>query len=123
VRHVLASETATIQDSAHFNGSLVPGDGVNVVFPLLLGPNRGIYSLLTGKCRMRSRLSISVSSARCCLLFNCCFGPGAGQAIVAAAALSEALHTGHAHADLKRRMNDLLGYGLALEGLAAVQRV
>jgi enoyl-CoA hydratase/carnithine racemase len=27
----------------------VPGDGVNIVWPLLLGPNRGRYFLLTGQ--------------------------------------------------------------------------
>jgi hypothetical protein len=46
---VLASENATIQDSAHFNGGLVPGDGVHIVFPLLMGTNRGRYFLLTGQ--------------------------------------------------------------------------
>ncbi len=46
---VLASETATIQDSAHFNGGLVPGDGVHIVFPMLMRINRGRYFLLTGQ--------------------------------------------------------------------------
>ena len=46
---VIASEQATIQDSAHFNGGLVPGDGVHIVFPLLMGMNRGRYFLLTGQ--------------------------------------------------------------------------
>lgn len=46
---VLASDTAIIQDAAHFTGGLVPGDGVHVVFPALMGPNRGRYFLTTGQ--------------------------------------------------------------------------
>ena len=46
---VIASETAAFQDSAHFPGGLVPGDGVHVVYPMLLGANRGRYFLLTGQ--------------------------------------------------------------------------
>lgn len=46
---VLASENAAFQDSAHFSGGLVPGDGVHVVFPLVMGLNRGRYFLLTGQ--------------------------------------------------------------------------
>jgi enoyl-CoA hydratase/carnithine racemase len=46
---VLASEKAAFQDSAHFVGGLVPGDGVHVVFPLAMGLNRGRYFLLTGQ--------------------------------------------------------------------------
>ena len=46
---VLASETAEFQDSAHFPNGMVPGDGMHVVYPLLLGPNRGRYFLLTGQ--------------------------------------------------------------------------
>ena len=46
---VLASDTTTFQDTAHFQGGLVPGDGVHVVFPLLMGTNRGRYFLLTGQ--------------------------------------------------------------------------
>ena len=40
---VLASEDASFQDSAHFINGLIPGDGVPVVFPMLLGLNRGQY--------------------------------------------------------------------------------
>jgi enoyl-CoA hydratase/carnithine racemase len=46
---VLASDTATFADAAHFPGGLVPGDGMQVLWPLLLGPNRGRHFLLTGQ--------------------------------------------------------------------------
>src|SRR3981189_2555712 len=46
---VLAADTAQFQDSAHFNSEVVPGDGMHIVYPLLLGMNRGRYFLLTGQ--------------------------------------------------------------------------
>ena len=46
---VLAAEEASFQDSGHFTGGLVPGDGVHVVYPLLLGLNRARYFLITGQ--------------------------------------------------------------------------
>ena len=46
---VLASEDCIFQDSAHFQGGMVPGDGVHIVFPFLLGPNRARYFLLMGQ--------------------------------------------------------------------------
>ena len=46
---VLAADTAQFQDSAHFLSDVVPGDGMHIVYPLLLGMNRGRYFLLTGQ--------------------------------------------------------------------------
>ena len=46
---VLACEEASFQDSAHFANRTVPGDGINLFMPLLLGLNRGRYFLLTGQ--------------------------------------------------------------------------
>jgi enoyl-CoA hydratase/carnithine racemase len=46
---VLASETTIIQDGVHFLNNLVPGDGVNIFFPMLMGLNRGRYFLLMGQ--------------------------------------------------------------------------
>jgi enoyl-CoA hydratase/carnithine racemase len=47
---VLAAESAQFQDCSHFTGgSLVPGDGVHIVYPMLLGVNRARYFLLTGE--------------------------------------------------------------------------
>ncbi|MCH2173701.1 enoyl-CoA hydratase/isomerase family protein [Myxococcota bacterium] len=46
---VLASETATFKDAPHFRYGTVPGDGVHLLWPLLLGMNRGRHFLLTGK--------------------------------------------------------------------------
>lgn len=47
---VLAAEDATFEDTAHFhNGGIVPGDGINVVYTMLLGLNRARYLMLTGQ--------------------------------------------------------------------------
>jgi enoyl-CoA hydratase/carnithine racemase len=46
---VLASDTAVFADIAHVPGGAAPGDGVQVIWPMLLGPNRGRYFLLTGQ--------------------------------------------------------------------------
>jgi enoyl-CoA hydratase/carnithine racemase len=46
---VVASETASFQDAPHFPSGIVPGDGAHVVWPLVLGPNRGRYFLLSGQ--------------------------------------------------------------------------
>jgi enoyl-CoA hydratase/carnithine racemase len=46
---VLAAETATFRNAHIAELGLVPGDGNHVVWPLLLGPNRGRYFLLTGQ--------------------------------------------------------------------------
>lgn len=45
---VLADTRAVVQDSAHFPNRTVPGDGINIVLPLLMGINRAKYVLLTG---------------------------------------------------------------------------
>lgn len=46
---VLAAEGAEFADLAHFTQGVVPGDGAHVVWPALLGPNRGRQFLLTGQ--------------------------------------------------------------------------
>lgn len=46
---VLAAEHTEFADLAHVPGGAVPGDGVHTVWPMLLGPNRGRYFLLTGE--------------------------------------------------------------------------
>jgi enoyl-CoA hydratase/carnithine racemase len=46
---VLCAEDIIIQHAAHFVNGVVPGDGMNVFMPLLMGFNRGRYMLLTGQ--------------------------------------------------------------------------
>jgi enoyl-CoA hydratase/carnithine racemase len=46
---VLASATAEFADLAHFVHGVVPGDGVHVVWPMLLGINRARHFLMTGQ--------------------------------------------------------------------------
>ena len=120
---VLVAERAQFQDSAHFPSDMVPGDGMHVVFPLLLGANRGRACLLTGK----------VISAEEAVQWGLAFEVVPNEQLAARAReLAESLA---AKSDLvlrysrimlveqlKRQMQDLLGYGLALEMLALQAR-
>jgi 6-oxocamphor hydrolase len=46
---VIASDNALFQDAPHFMSGIVPGDGAHVVWPHVIGANRGRFFLLTGQ--------------------------------------------------------------------------
>lgn len=46
---VIGTPDVVMQDSAHYRGGLVPGDGVHVAYPALMGPTRARYFMLTGE--------------------------------------------------------------------------
>jgi enoyl-CoA hydratase/carnithine racemase len=118
---VLAAETAVFQDAAHFQGGAVPGDGVHVVWPLLLGPNRGRAFLLTGA-------EISATEALACGVVAEVLPPDRllDRAWELARQLAQAPDLTLRYTrvvltePLRRALAADLGYGLALEGLAAI---
>jgi enoyl-CoA hydratase/carnithine racemase len=118
---VLASEDAAFQDTAHFINRTVPGDGMNVVLPLLMGYNRGRYFLMTGQ---------SLTAADALGLGLVAEVLPRERLLERAWQLAEELLEQNplvlrytrlvfTH-PLKKAMHDVLGYGLALEGLAVV---
>jgi len=120
---VLASETAAFQDSAHFPSDLVPGDGMHIVYPLLLGMNRGRYFLLTGQ-------TIEAQEAKALGLVAEVLPKD--KVLPRAWELAEELtrkptlllrYTRLMFTEyLRRQMHDMLGYGLAMEGLALMEK-
>jgi enoyl-CoA hydratase/carnithine racemase len=118
---VIASDNAEFQDAPHFPNGLVPGDGVHIVWPLVLGVNRGRYFLLTGqKLSAREAQTLGVVSEvvpRERLLNR-------AREIAGEIVKRPTLATRYARVamtqQLKRAMLDNLGYGLALEGLGAL---
>ena len=120
---VLAAEHAAFQDSAHFMSDLVPGDGVHVVYPMLLGINRARYFLLTGQI-------LSAQEAKDLGLV--------AEVLPAEALLPRAWELAEAMAqrprlllrytrlmfteNIRKQMSELLGYGLAMESLAIMEK-
>ncbi len=120
---VLVADHAQFQDSAHVPADMVPGDGMHVVFPLLLGHNRGRAHLLTGR---------SVSAAEAVdwgLAFES--HPAAdllprAWELATELSLRSTLTLRYSRImlveQLKRQLQDLLGYGLGMEMLALQDR-
>jgi enoyl-CoA hydratase/carnithine racemase len=115
---VLVTEETTFQDSAHFPNGMVPGDGMHIVYPLLLGLNRGRYFLLTGQTLTAHQAQemglVSEVLPRQELLPRAwALAEQLAQRPPLVLRYSRVLLTQY----VKRLMHDLLGYGLALEGL------
>lgn len=118
---VLASENAYFKDKPHFRNGLVPGDGVQIVWPMLLGLNRGRYFLLTDeKLTAQEAQDLGVVGE---VLPRDELVPRAWEMAdyiqdhppVTVRYLREVLLR-----EVKRRMRDDLGYGLAVEGIAGI---
>ena len=117
---VLASEDVTFQDSAHFINGLVPGDGMHVVYPLLMGLNRGRYFLLTGQTigaaeALELGLVSEVLPRKELLPRAWALAEQLAQQTDMVLRYTRVMMT----QNIKRQMNDILGYGLALEGMAS----
>jgi enoyl-CoA hydratase/carnithine racemase len=120
---VLAAETASFCDGPHFASGTVPGDGVHIVWPQLLGPNRGRYFLLTTQV-------IDAREARELGLVNEVLP--SDQLVdrahelarhLAAKPLPVLRYTREALTyDLRKRLLEGLSHGLALEGCGAFAR-
>lgn len=117
---VLAAEDACFADQPHFPNGLVPGDGVQVIWPMLIGMNRARYLMYTGQVLTAQEAKevglVNEVMPRADLL------PRARELaakLLEAPQLTRRLTRRAFGAVIKEQLNTALPYGAALEGLAA----
>jgi enoyl-CoA hydratase/carnithine racemase len=119
---VLASEDAYFQDMPHPAFGITPGDGVHILWPEVIGELRGRYFLLTGEKLTASKAgeygAVNEILTRSDLL------PRAWD-IARQMTKQNPLTLRYARMALsqrfRRRLQEGLSYGLALEGISAAQ--
>jgi enoyl-CoA hydratase/carnithine racemase len=117
---VLATPATVFQDKPHFDFGIVPGDGVNLLWPEAIGSVRGRYFILT-------RQELDAKTAKDWGAVNEIVP--ADQLLVRAREIAEdlaklpALTTRYTRIALTQKLRRLIdegvGYGLALEGISA----
>lgn len=116
---VLAADTATFSDGSHFPSGLVPGDGSHIVWPMLLGVNRGSYFLMTDQViDAAESLSLGLVNE---VLRSERLMPRAREVAAQLASKSDLTlrYTRQVlNLYVKKLMQDMLPLGFALEGLA-----
>lgn len=122
---VLASPAAVFQDQ-HMAGNLtggsglVAGDGGHVVWPLVLGPNRGRYFLMTAqRLSAEEALALGVVNEIVPGDALCDRAMTIARSLAALSPLVTRYSRVAMTQRIKRELTHDLGYGLALEGLAA----
>lgn len=118
---VLASDNTVFQDAPHFMSGIVPGDGAHVVWPHIIGANRGRYFLLTGQELTAAQAldygAVSEVVPRSSLM------PRArelARIIAGKPILTRRYSRLVLTQRIKRLLHEGLGMGLALEALAAI---
>lgn len=120
---VLASSGATFMDSGHFAIGAVPGDPVHVIYPMLLGLNRGRYFLLLGETldadtsKELGLVSEVLPQHQLLPRAHQIAGELSKRSMLALR-YTRMLLTHR----LKREIHETLGYGLALAGLTQIEK-
>jgi enoyl-CoA hydratase/carnithine racemase len=117
---VLATPSTVFQDKPHFDFGIVPGDGVNLLWPEVIGSVRGRYFLLT-------RQELAAETAREWGAVNEIVPPerllGRAREIAEALTKLPPLTTRYARIALTQKLRRIIdegvGYSLALEGISA----
>jgi len=119
---VIATPDTVFQDEPHFHFGIVPGDGMHVIWPEVIGSIRGRYFLLT-------RQELDAATAKEWGVVNEVVAKPAlldrARAIATSLAALPPLTTHLTRVALTQRLRRLIeegvGYGLALEGISAAE--
>src|SRR5712671_1034770 len=119
---VLAAESAYFQDAPHPAFGIVPGDGVHIVWPEVIGEIRGRYFLLTSQkmsaAQAKEYGAVNEVVARDALLQRAW---ELARQMNTQSALTLRYTRMALSTRFRRRLQEGLSYGLALEGISAAQ--
>lgn len=121
---VLAADTALFQDAPHFMSGIVPGDGAHIVWPHVIGANRGRVFLMTGQ-ELPARAALEYGAVAEVLPRHGLMSRARELAkMIAARPILTRRYTRVALTQrFKRLLDEGLSLGLAMEALAAIDHL